>query len=360
MLVLGIESSCDETAAAVVEDGQHILSNVIHSQIKTHTPYGGVVPELASREHLQKIRSIVDRALADAGKTLDDMDGIAATAGPGLIGSLLVGLTYAKALAYSKKKPLAAVNHIEGHIYSVCFEHPKVEFPALALVVSGGHTNLFWVESLSGDFKHLTYKLVGKTRDDAAGEAYDKVGKLLGLQYPGGPVIDRLAKLGNPKAIRFAIPKISDRALDFSFSGVKTEVLRLVKTQGLVPKNEEESRLDPQRLDLLASFQESVVGMLWHTTSKAVALLKPKSLMLSGGVAANSWLKEYLAEKSAECGLNFHVPKLILTTDNAAMIAAAGTAKLLRGETAGFDFDADPNMRLAISDRNTSDKPWRV
>jgi N6-L-threonylcarbamoyladenine synthase len=357
MLVLGIESSCDETAAAVVEDGQRILSNVIHSQIKTHTPYGGVVPELASREHLQKIRGIVDRALSDAGKTLDDMDGIAATAGPGLIGSLLVGLTYAKALAYSKKKPLAAVNHIEGHIYSVCFEHPQAEFPALALVVSGGHTNLFWVESLTGDFKHLTYKLVGKTRDDAAGEAYDKVGKLLGLQYPGGPVIDRLAKLGNPKAIRFAIPKISDRALDFSFSGVKTAVLQLVKGKGLVPKNEEESRQDSQRLDLLASFQESIVEMLWSTTQKAAAQLQPRSLMLSGGVAANSRLKEFLGEMSAAAGLKFYVPKLILTTDNAAMIAAAGTAKLLRGETAGMDFNADPNMKLAISD-NASPR-WR-
>lgn len=359
MLVLGIESSCDETASAVVEDGQRILSNVIHSQIKTHSPYGGVVPELASREHLQKIRSIVDQALSDAGKTLDDMDGIAATAGPGLIGSLLVGLTYAKALAFSKKKPLAAVNHIEGHIYSVCFEHPQAEFPALALVVSGGHTNLFWVESQTGDFRHLTYKLVGKTRDDAAGEAYDKVGKLLGLQYPGGPVIDRLAKLGNPKAIRFAIPKISDRALDFSFSGVKTAVLQLVKTKGLVPKNEEETRMDSERLDLLASFQESIVEMLWSTTQKAATLLHPRSLMLSGGVAANSRLKEFLAGKAAAAGLKFYVPKLILTTDNAAMIAAAGTAKLLRGETAGFDFNADPNMKLAVSEDSFRNKPWR-
>ena len=359
MLVLGIESSCDETAASVVEDGQRILSNVIHSQVKTHTPYGGVVPELASREHLEKIRGIVDKALADAGKTLDDMDGIAATAGPGLIGSLLVGLTYAKALAYSKKKPLAAVNHIEGHIYSVSLEHPHAEFPALALVVSGGHTNLFWVESQTGDFRHLTYKLVGKTRDDAAGEAYDKVGKLLGLQYPGGPVIDRLAKLGNPKAIRFSIPRISDGSMDFSFSGVKTAVLRIVKTENLVPKNEEETRQDPARLDLLASFQESVVEMLWSTTHKAVTLLQPRSLMLSGGVAANSRLKEYLSEKATECGLKFYVPARILTTDNAAMIAAAGTAKLLRGETAAFDFDADPNMRLAVADNGLRNRPWR-
>jgi N6-L-threonylcarbamoyladenine synthase len=360
MLVLGIESSCDETAAAVVEDGQRILSNVIHSQVKTHTPYGGIVPELASREHLAKIRGIVDKALSDSGKILDDMDGIAATAGPGLIGSLLVGLTYAKALAYSKKKPLAAVNHIEGHIYSVSFEHPQAEFPALALVVSGGHTNLFWAESRTGDFRHLTYKLVGKTRDDAAGEAYDKVAKLLGLPYPGGPVIDRLAKLGNPKAFRFAIPKISDRSLDFSFSGVKTAVLRVVKDQQLSPKDEDATRQDPARLDLLASFQESVVEMLWSTTQKAVTLLQPRCLMLSGGVAANSRLNEYLKEKTTESGLKLYAPARILTTDNAAMIAAAGTAKLMRGETAGLDFDADPNMRLAIAENGFPDKRWRV
>src|SRR5215470_8302434 len=262
MLVLGIETSCDETASAVVEDGQRILSNVIHSQIKTHTPYGGVVPELASREHLAKIRGIVDKALEDSGKTLDDMDGIAATAGPGLIGSLLVGLTYAKALAFSKRKPLAAVNHIEGHIYSVSFEHPAVEFPALALVVSGGHTNLFLVESESGDFRHLKYQLVGKTRDDAAGEAYDKVAKLLGLPYPGGPVIDRLAKNGKRDAIPFSIAKISDRSLDFSFSGIKTAVLRMVKEN-------EKLKEDPHRLDLVAGFQEAVVNMLWSTTLKA-------------------------------------------------------------------------------------------
>src|SRR5881409_1650263 len=229
MLVLGIETSCDETAAAVVRDGNEILSNVIYSQVKTHTPYGGVVPELASREHLLKIRPIVDQAFADAGVNLDDIDGIAATSGPGLIGSLLVGLTYAKALAFSKHKPLAAVNHIEGHIYSVSFEHPEVEFPALALVVSGGHTNLFWVESESGNFRHLRYKLVGKTRDDAAGEAYDKVGKLLGLPYPGGPIIDQLARTGKRNAISFSIPKITDGSLDFSFSGIKTGVLKMLK-----------------------------------------------------------------------------------------------------------------------------------
>ncbi len=347
MLVLGIETSCDETAAAVVEDGHRILSNVIYSQIKTHAAYGGVVPELASREHLAKIRPITDQAFADSGKTLDDMNGIAVTAGPGLIGCLLVGLTYAKALAFSKNKPLIAVNHIEGHIYSVCFEYPEIEFPALALVVSGGHTNLFWVESRTGNFKHLTYRLIGRTRDDAAGEAYDKVGRLLGLQYPGGPVIDRLAKLGNRNAFSFSIPKISDGALDFSFSGVKTAVLRMVREEKLLPKNESDTRNDPHRLDLLASFQEAVVQMLWSTTAKAAAQLKPRSLMLSGGVAANSRLKEYLAEKAAAAGLGFYFPKPIFTSDNAAMIAAAGTAKLLRGETAGLSVSPDPNMRLA-------------
>ena len=347
MLVLGIETSCDETAAAVVEDGHHILSNLIYSQVKTHAAFGGVVPEIASREHLARIRPIVDQALADSGKSLDNLDGIAVTAGPGLIGCLLVGLTYAKALAFSKKKPLVAVNHIEGHIYSVCFEYPEIEFPALALVVSGGHTNLFWVESKTGNFKHLTYRLIGRTRDDAAGEAYDKVGRLLGLQYPGGPVIDRLAKLGNPNAHTFAIPKISDGALDFSFSGVKTAVLRLVREGNLAPKNELESRQDPQRLDILASFQEAVVQMLWSTTAKAAAQLKPRSLMLSGGVAANSRLKEYLSEKAAAAGMGFYCPKLIFTSDNAAMIAAVGSAKLLRGETSGMGVSPDPNWRLA-------------
>ncbi len=359
MLVLCIETSCDETAAAVVRDGREILSNVIHSQVKTHAPYGGVVPEIASREHLLKIGPIVQKALDDAHVRIDDLDAIAATAGPGLIGSLLVGLTYAKALAFAKHKPLVAVNHIEGHIYSICFEHPHVEFPALALVVSGGHTNLFWVESETCGFSRLKYTLVGKTRDDAAGEAYDKVAKLLGLSYPGGPVVDRLAKLGNSRAIPFPMVKISDRALDFSFSGIKTAVLRMVKNEGLEPRDEEATRTDPHRLDLLAGFQEGVVNMLWATTAKAAARLQPRSLILSGGVAANSRLKEVLAERCAAIGLKFHFPKPVFTTDNAAMIAAAGTAKFMRGETVGMDADADPNMRLAIG-KETSGKRYRT
>lgn len=353
MIVLGIETSCDETAAAILRDGREILSNVIYSQVKTHTPYGGVVPEIASREHLLKIRPIVDQAFNDAGLTIDDMDGIAATSGPGLIGSLLVGLTYAKALAFSVRKPLVGVNHIEGHIYSVSFEHPAAEFPALALVVSGGHTNLFWVESESGDFRHLTYKLVGKTRDDAAGEAYDKVAKLLGLGYPGGPIIDRLAQKGNRGAVSFPMAKISDRSLDFSFSGLKTAVLRIVK-------EDERVKEDPGRLDLLAGFQEAVVNMLWATTRKAAEQLQPRSIMLSGGVAANSRLRAAFAERTAEAGLKFYYPKLIFTTDNAAMIAAAGTARLMRGEADDIDVNADPNMRLAVSDRSPKNKRWKL
>jgi N6-L-threonylcarbamoyladenine synthase len=353
MLVLGIETSCDETAAAIVRDGKEILSNVIYSQVKTHTPYGGVVPELASREHLAKIRGIVDQALADAGVTLDDIDGFAATSGPGLIGSLLVGLTYAKALSFSKHKPLTAVNHIEGHIYSVSFEHPQAEFPALALVVSGGHTNLFLVESEFGDFRHLKYTLVGKTRDDAAGEAYDKVAKLLGLGYPGGPIIDRLAQQGNPNTFPFSMVKISDRSLDFSFSGIKTAVLRMIKEN-------EKLKEDPLRLDLCASFQEAVVNMLWSTLLKACQALHPHSILLSGGVAANSRLRQVFIQRSAAAGLKFYYPKPILTTDNAAMIAAAGTAKLMRGETVDIAVNADPNLRLAVSDRHFPNKRWKT
>jgi N6-L-threonylcarbamoyladenine synthase len=229
----------------------------------------------------------------------------------------------------------------------VSFEHPHAEFPALALVVSGGHTNLFWIESETGDFGHLKYTLVGRTRDDAAGEAYDKVGKLLGLQYPGGPVIDRLARLGDPDAVRFSGVKMSDGSLDFSFSGIKTAVLRMVKTENLEPKGEEASRQDHDRLNLLAGFQENVARMLWTTTAKAIERLGPRSLLLSGGVAANSRLKSLLQEKTQAVGIRFYVPKPILTTDNAAMIAAVGYAKLRRGETADYTAEADPNMRLA-------------
>ena len=360
MLVLGIETSCDETAAAVVADHRVVLSNVIHSQVDIHRLYGGIVPELASREHIKKIRPIVEEAFSLAGTTLDEVDGIAVTHGPGLIGSLLVGLTYAKAIAFAAGKPMVGVDHIEGHIYSVSIENPDAEFPALALVVSGGHTNLFWVESESGDWSRLNYRLVGKTRDDAAGEAYDKVAKLLGLSYPGGPVIDRLAALGKRNVRRFPVAKISDQTLDFSFSGIKTAVLRIVKEEGLEPMDEAATRADQQRLDLLAGFQEGVVDALVSRTMEASGDLKPKSILLSGGVAANSRLREALGEATLERGLGFFCPKPILTTDNAVMIAAAGSFKLGRGETSRYDLDADPALRLAPSPAPSKKGRWKV
>jgi tRNA N6-adenosine threonylcarbamoyltransferase len=347
MRVLGIETSCDETAAAVVDDQGRILSNVIYSQVEAHRAFGGIVPELASREHIRKIRPIVSAALDEAGVALSEIDGIAATYGPGLVGSLLVGLTWAKAAAYAANKPLIGVDHIEGHIYSVYFEHPGVEFPALALIVSGGHTNLFWIESESGDWSHLEYRLIAKTRDDAAGEAYDKVGKLLGLPYPGGPVIDRLARLGNPTRRRFPVAKISDRTLDFSFSGIKTAVLRIVREERLPELDEEASRKDPGRLDLLAGFQEGVVRALVSRTLDAARRLEPRSILLGGGVAANSRLKEAMAEGAAGLGLEVCYPRPALTTDNAAMIAAAGMFRLMRGERSDYALDADPTLKLA-------------
>src|SRR5256884_5573795 len=258
MLVLGIETSCDETAAAIVRDGREIVSSVIASQVPIHKRFGGVVPELASREHLDKIVPVVEEAFVRAGIEKGDLDGIAVTIGPGLIGSLLVGVSYAKAMAFALNKPLVGVNHIEGHIYSVCFENPSVEHPALALVVSGGHTNLFFVPEPG------KYKVVGRTRDDAAGEAFDKVAKLLGLGYPGGPIIERLARDGNPKAVKFALPRMGDNRPDFSFSGLKDTVTKYVRESGLQPvANGEEPSQGIK--DLAASFQSTVVRSLVTT-----------------------------------------------------------------------------------------------
>src|ERR1041384_8400309 len=263
MLVLGIETSCDETAAAVIRDGCEIVSSVISSQIKTHEKFGGVVPELASREHLDKIVPIVEQALSRAGLTEEQIDGIAVTNGPGLVGSLLVGVSYAKAMAYALDKPLVGVNHIEGHIYSVCFENPPVEHPALTLIVSGGHTNLFFVPQPG------KYKVVGRTRDDAAGEAFDKVAKMLGLGYPGGPIIERLAREGNPKAVKFSLPRMGDNRPDFSFSGLKTAVTKYVRESGLQPVSNGEEPSQGIK-DLAASFQSTVVRSL-VTTMERVA-----------------------------------------------------------------------------------------
>lgn len=339
MLVLGIETSCDETASAVIRDGREILSSVISSQIKTHEKFGGVVPELASREHLDKIVPIVEEALSRAKTTKEQLDGIAVTIGPGLIGSLLVGVSYAKAMAYALGKPLVGVNHIEGHIYSVCFENPPVEHPALALIVSGGHTNLFFVPEPG------KYRVVGRTRDDAAGEAFDKVAKLLGLGYPGGPIIERLAREGNPNAVKFAIPRMGDHRPDFSFSGLKTAVQKYVRESGLRPVSNGEPPSQGIK-DLAASFQSTVIRSLVSTTEKVAAEHSPKTLIVAGGVACNNALRESCRQGAARLGIPVYFPSPHLSTDNAAMIAAAGTVKLRAGERAGWDLNADVMLRL--------------
>jgi N6-L-threonylcarbamoyladenine synthase len=339
MLTLGIESSCDETAAAVIEDGRKVLSNVIASQIQTHAPFGGVVPELASREHLNRIAPVVGQALADAQVTLAEIDGIAVTQGPGLIGSLLVGISYAKSLAFVARKPIVGVNHIEGHIYSVVFENPPVDYPALALVVSGGHTTLFLIPAEG------QYAIIGRTRDDAAGEAYDKVAKLLGLGYPGGPVIDRLARQGDASAAElvFTIPRMDSPNLDFSFSGLKTAVLRYVREQRIEPLPEGEA---PNEIiiNLVTSFQDKVIRSLLARVREAVRRHQPRTIILAGGVACNSALRERL--KAAGFDAPVYYPSLILTTDNAAMIAAAGYPKLKRGEDHGLAFPASTSIKL--------------
>lgn len=339
MLVLGIESSCDETAAAVVKDGREIVSSVIASQIETHKQFGGVVPELASREHLVKIVPVVEQAFTDAGLSGRDIDGIAVTTGPGLVGSLLVGVSYAKAMAYALRKPLVSVNHIEGHVYSVVFDNPPIKYPALALIVSGGHTNLFWIP------EEGRYKVVARTRDDAAGEAFDKVAKLLGLGYPGGPIIERLARDGDRKAVKFATPRMGDGRPDFSFSGLKTAVSKHVRENNIQPATEGDAP-SQQIKDLAASFQDVVVRSLVGTMEKIAEIQPPLTLIVAGGVACNGALR-LAAEKAAG---RLHVPVYFpsghLSTDNAAMIAAAGTVKLQIGERAGLDLNADVSMRL--------------
>ncbi len=339
MLVLGIETSCDETAAAIVRDGCKIVSSVIASQIDTHQRFGGVVPELASREHLDKIVPIVEEAFEQAGIQVQEIDGIAVTVGPGLVGSLLVGVSYAKAMAFALNKPLVGVNHIEGHIYSVAFENPPIEHPALALVVSGGHTNLFFVP---GPGK---YKVVARTRDDAAGEAFDKVAKMLGLGYPGGPVIERLAREGNPRAVKFAVPRMGDGLPDFSFSGLKTAVTKHVRETGLRPVENGEKPGQGIK-DLAASFQSVVVRSLVGTMERVAEDCRPKTVIVAGGVACNGALREASREAAKRLGVPVYFPSTHLSTDNAAMIAAAGTVRLQAGERAGLDLNADVTLRL--------------
>ena len=352
MRILGIESSCDETAAAVVEDGSKILSSVVASQLATHGKYGGVVPELASREHLRAIVTVVRLALEQAQTSLDDLAAIAVTEGPGLVGSLLVGMTYAKSLCFARGLPLIGVNHLEGHIHAVVLEAAgAVEFPALALVVSGGHTHLFEVSA------EFSYRLLGRTRDDAAGEAYDKVAKLLGFGYPGGPIIDQLATHGDAHAVKFTLARMKGNALDFSFSGLKTAVLRWVQQNGLTveidqrrrlvhPTKEDWLRSTPQRtLDLLASFQRTVIKELLGRAATAAEQIGARALIISGGVAANAGLRAAAGSASLPCPVFFPTPAL--STDNAAMIAAAAFPKLRRGEFDDFDLKATAGLALA-------------
>jgi N6-L-threonylcarbamoyladenine synthase len=349
-LILGIESSCDETAAAVVADGREIRSSVVASQLQTHAKYGGVVPELASREHLRAIVPVVRQALDFAGAQFDQLSAIAVTAGPGLVGSLLVGVTYAKALCFARKLPLIAVNHVEGHIHSVLLDNPELQFPALALVVSGGHTHLFEVREMG------EYRLLGKTRDDAAGEAYDKVAKLLGYGYPGGPVIDRLAAYGNPRAVKFTLAKMKGNELDFSFSGLKTAVLRwteqhdiseeIARRKQLVnPVFEDWLAATPQQtLDLLASFQFTVIEELLRRAILSAEQIGAESVIVAGGVACNQGLRKQAAQANS---LSFFFPSPGLSTDNAAMIAAAAFPKFQKQEFSGFDLKAQASLMLA-------------
>lgn len=380
--ILGIESSCDETAAAVVRSGEQLISNVVASQIATHQPYGGVVPELASREHLRAIVPVVRQALAEANHTYHSVDAIAVTQGPGLAGALLVGISYAKALAFALDKPLIAVNHLEGHIHAVLLEERQkgnhdLQFPVLALVVSGGHTHLYLASQNADSW---TYENIGHTRDDAAGEAFDKVAKLLALGYPGGPIIDRLAPHGDPHAVKFPPAQIKHRdrrgrhdnravdpkdnrpRFDFSYSGIKTAILRYVESHEMQagietrrkalasiakPKIEDYlAHCDKRTLDLVASFQSAMVDDLVGKALAAALSCNVATLFVTGGVAANAELRQTFEREAAQQGLPVFFPSRKLSTDNAAMIAAAAYPKFLKKDFAPMDFSAEAGMAL--------------
>ncbi|MGA8619099.1 MAG: tRNA (adenosine(37)-N6)-threonylcarbamoyltransferase complex transferase subunit TsaD [Candidatus Sulfotelmatobacter sp.] len=378
--ILGIESSCDETAAAVVRSGEQVISNVVASQIAAHQPYGGVVPELASREHLRAIVPVVRQALAEAGQTYKSIDAIAVTQGPGLAGALLVGISYAKALAFALDKPLIAVNHLEGHIHAVLLEERQkgnceLQFSVLALVVSGGHTHLYLAAQKNEGW---TYDNIGHTRDDAAGEAFDKVAKVLGLSYPGGPIIDRLAPHGDPTAVKFPPAQIKHRdrrdqrgqedvehdgpRFDFSYSGIKTAVLRYIEVHEMhnsiamrrqvvakisKPKFEDYlANCDKRTLDLIASFQRAIVEDLVSKTLAAARAYDVATLFVTGGVAANDELRKTFERDGAQDGLPVYFPSRPLSTDNAAMIAAAAYPKFLAKDFAPMDFSAEASLAL--------------
>ena len=331
--ILAIESSCDETAAAVVESGRKVLSNVISSQIDLHTVYGGVVPEIASRKHTENINTVVKKALADAGLSFDDIDAIAVTYGPGLVGALLVGVSYAKALAYALDKPLVGVNHIEGHISANFIAHSELEPPFMCLVVSGGHTNLVVVEDYG------KYNIIGRTRDDAAGEAFDKVARSVGLGYPGGPKIDKEAKNGNPHAIEFPRAKVADSIYDFSFSGLKSAVLNYQNSK--LMKNEAINVAD-----LAASFQRAVVDVLVEHTIAAAREYGFKKIAMAGGVASNTCLRDCMDKACSKSGYKLYYPPAILCTDNAAMIGSAAYYEYINGVRSSLDLNALPNLKL--------------
>ena len=331
--ILAIESSCDETAAAVVENGRKVLSNVISTQIDIHTLYGGVVPEIASRKHLERINQVVKEALKQASVTLEDIDAVAVTYGPGLVGALLVGTAEAKAIAYAAGKPLVGVHHIEGHIAANYIENQDLEPPFMCLIVSGGHTHLVVVEDYD------KFNIIGRTRDDAAGEAYDKVARAIGLGYPGGPKIDRIAKEGNPDAVKFPKAKVDGAEYDFSFSGLKSAVLNYIN--GCKMKGES---FDPA--DLAASFQKAVVEVLVGNSMKAAEELGISKFAIAGGVASNSALREAMIEACEKRKMKFYRPSPILCTDNAAMIGAAAYYEYISGARAGLDLNAVPNLKL--------------
>lgn len=333
ILILGIESSCDETAAAVVRNGREVCSNVISSQIELHKLYGGVVPEIASRKHIEKINQVIEEALEEAEVTLDDLDAVAVTYGPGLVGALLVGVAEAKAICYAKKKPLVGVHHIEGHVSANYIEHPELEPPFLCLIVSGGHTHLVMVNDYG------EYEILGRTRDDAVGEAFDKVARAIGLGYPGGPKIDKLAKEGNPNAIRFPRAKIEDAVYDFSFSGVKSAVLNHIN--GCKMKGE-----PIVEADIAASFQKAVTDVLVERTIKAAKEYRVQKVAIAGGVASNSALRQAMQEACDKEQLYLSYPSPIYCTDNAAMIGVAGYYEYIKGTRHGWDLNAVPNLKI--------------